>query len=290
MIGNTCAASSCCIPFVLEGDYMTDIKPKYFEHPDMRLRHLEWEAIRMITFDGNHTKMGDAFPDYEQRQFYWIDPYNANATQEHQQLKVQLTKREITSLDKFYEALRPFTKPKPRGKALKDKKKRTAQEAYQREQLGDDYIDNKPLIAAAKAEAKHLNEIRADKMTVSQKAAELAMLHHDGIDLTEGQMKVLCDLIQHQMDKLMHPDNVEAKLIDTNNKNLWFMWGKIKRQFAVGETFAWTSAKGASECECSKSDVRPIMKKLCDVGALTRIQKGKAGQSTGRANIYRREV
>ena len=127
-------------------------------------------------------------------------------------------------------------------------------------------------------------------MTVSQKAAELAIQHHDGSDLTEGQMKVLCDLIQHQMDKLMHPDNVEAKIIDTNKKNIWFMWGKIKRQFAVGETFAWTSAKGASECECSKSDVRPIMKKLCDVGALTRIQKGKAGQSTGRANIYRREA
>ena len=103
-------------------------------------------------------------------------------------------------------------------------------------------------------------------------------------------MKVLCDLIQHQMDKLMHPDNVEAKLIDTNNKNLWFMWGKIKRQFAVGETFAWTSAKGASECECSKSDVKDIMEKLCSVGALTRLQKGKAGPHSMRATLYWREV
>ena len=92
------------------------------------------------------------------------------------------------------------------------------------------------------------------------------------------------------MDKLMHPDNVEAKLIDTNNKNLWFMWGKIKRQFAVGETFAWTSVKAVEQAKCSKSDVGQIMKKLCSVGALTRIQEGKAGQSSGRANIYRREV
>ena len=269
---------------------MTDIKPKYFEHPDMRLRHLEWEAIRMILFDGKHMEMGDAYPSYEQRQFHWIDPYNANATQEHHKLKVQLRKREITSLEVFYEALKPFTKPKPRGKALKDKKKRTAQEAYQKEQLGDSFIDNKPLIAAAKAEAKHLNAIRADKMTVSHKAAELATQYHDGTDFSEGQMKVLCDLIQHQMDKLMHPDNVEAKLIDTNNKNLWFMWGKIKRQFAVGETFAWTSVKAVEQAKCSKSDVGQIMRKLCAVGALTRIQEGKAGQSSGRANIYRREV
>ena len=287
---NTCVASSCCIPFLLEGDCMTYIKPKYFEHPDMRLRHLEWEAIRMIAFNGKHMEMGDAYPDYEQRQFHWIDPYNKKATSEHHELKKRVANGEIATLDEFYEALKTFTKPKPRGKALKDKKKRTAQEAYQREQLGDDYIDNKPLIAAAKAEAKHLNAIRADRMTVSQKATEIAIQHHDGTDLTEGQMKVLSDLIHHQMDKLMHPDNVEAKLIDTNNKNLWFMWGKIKRQFAVGETFPWTSAKGSKEASCSKSDVRPIMKKLCDVGALTCIQKGKAGQSTGRANIYRREV
>ena len=269
---------------------MTDIKPKYFEHPDMRLRHLEWEAIRMIAFDGKHMDMGDAYPSYEQKQFHWLDPYHAKATQEHHQLKSKLTKGDITALDEFYEALKPFTQPKPRGKALKDKKKRTGQEAYQREQLGDDFIDNKPLIATAKAEAKHLNAIRADKMTISHKAAELAAQHHDGTDLTEGQIQVLCDLIQHQMDKLMHPDSVEAKLIDTNNKSLWFMWGKIKRQYAVGETFAWTTVKAAEQANCSKSNVGPIMKKLCAVGALTRIQEGKAGQSSGRANIYRREV
>ena len=82
----------------------------------------------------------------------------------------------------------------------------------------------------------------------------------------------------------------EAKLIDTNNKNLWFMWGKIKRQFAVGETFPWTTVKAVEQAKCSKSDVKKIMKKLCNAGALTRTQEGIAGQSSGRDNIYRREV
>lgn len=269
---------------------MTVPEPKYFEHPDIRIRHLEWEAIRMIVYNGKHRDIGDAYPKFEQRQFYWIDPYMAKATSEHHQLKRQLQNNEITSLDEFYKKLKPFLQSKPRGKLLRDKKKRTAQDAYQRERLGVDFIDNKPLIAAAIAEAKHLNAIRADKMTVSHKAAELATQYHNGTDLTKGQMKVLCDRIQHQMDKLMHPDNVEAKLIDTDNKNLWFMWGKIKRQYAVGETFPWTTVKAAEQANCSKSDVRQIMKKLCSVGALTMLQSGKAGKSSRRAALYRREA
>jgi hypothetical protein len=269
---------------------MTAPEPRFFESENKILAHLEWEAIRMIVFNGKYSDIGDAYPKFEQRQFYWVDPYMAKATSEHHQLKRQLHNNEITSLDDFYEKLKPFLKSKPRGKLLRDKKKRTAQVAYQREQLGDDFIDNKPLIAAAKAEAMHLNAIRADKRTVFHKAAELAAQYHDGSDYSEGQMKVLCDLIQHQMDKLMHPDSVEAKLIDTNKKNLWFMWGKIKRQYAVGDSFTLTTEEARKLCRCSKSDIGPIMKKLCSVGALTLLQSGKAGKSSGRAALYRREA
>ena len=88
----------------------------------------------------------------------------------------------------------------------------------------------------------------------------------------------------------MHPDTVEAKLIDSDSKNLWFMWGKIKRQYAPSETFAMPSDKAAKLARCSKSDVGPIMKQLCNAGALTLILSGKAGKTSGRAAIYRREV
>ena len=40
-------------------------------------------------------------------------------------------------------------KPKPRGKMLKDEKKRTAQKEYQRDTKGDAFIDNDPLFNAA---------------------------------------------------------------------------------------------------------------------------------------------
>ena len=60
---------------------------------------------------------------------------------------------EIECLDGFYTALSKLSKPKIKGKALRDKKKRSGQKAYQREQLGDGFIDNPPLISAAKSAA-----------------------------------------------------------------------------------------------------------------------------------------
>ena len=33
---------------------MTDITPKYFDHPDYCTRFLEWQAIKAIVFKGKH--------------------------------------------------------------------------------------------------------------------------------------------------------------------------------------------------------------------------------------------
>jgi len=68
------------------------------------------------------------------------------------------------------------------------------------------------------------------------------------------------------------------------------MWGKIKREYAKGDTFAWPVKEAAAKCKCSKSDVGPIMKKLEKLGAITLIQAGKAGKNSSRAALYRREV
>ena len=56
-------------------------------------------------------------------------------------------------------------------------------------------------------------------------------MYNNNEALTEPQMTVLCNLIQQQIDRHQKPDSVESKLIDEDNKNLWFMWGKIKRKY-----------------------------------------------------------
>jgi hypothetical protein len=85
-------------------------------------------------------------------------------------------------------------------------------------------------------------------------------------------------------------DRVEASIIDTDDKNVVFMWGKIKRRYVKNDTFVWTNEKAANEAHCSKSNVKTIMRKLEKVGAIKCIQKGKSGSFTKRANHYRREV
>ena len=77
----------------------------------------------------------------------------------------------------FISELDKLLKPKPLGKALKDKKQRTAQSAYQKEQLGDAFIDNKLLISKAKQSAFQLAEDNADKDMIVAKANELVKEH-----------------------------------------------------------------------------------------------------------------
>ena len=240
-------------------------------------------------FEQKWNKLGEAFPIYDQRPFYWLEHFHAKAKDKHRLIKGKLYKKEITTMEEFYHELDKLLKPKPLGKALKDKKQRTAQSAYQKEQLGDAFIDNKLLISKAKQTAFQLAEDNADKNMILVKANELVS-EHSNETLSIEQLDTLITYIQAQVDKHLKLDRVEASIIDTDNKNMYFMWGKIKRRYVKKDTFAWTNAVAAKQAHCSKGDVRAIMKKLEKLGAIKCIQKGKSGSFTRRANLYRREV
>ena len=91
------------------------------------------------------------------------------------------------------------------------------------------------------------------------------------------------------MEKHLKLDKVEAAILDEDNKSLYFMWGKIKREHPKGDTFVWSVKEAAAKCKCSKSDVGHLMKTLEKLGAITLIQAGKAGKNSGRAALYRRD-
>ena len=268
---------------------MTLAEHKYFEHPDVFIRHLEWTAFQCIHFDKSWIETSDAFPRYEQRAFHWVDPFNAKAKEIHHQIKGKLYRKEITSMDEFYSLIDKLLKPKPLGKALKDKKQRTAQSAYQKEQLGDAYIDNNVLLSKAKQSAFQLAEDNADRDMIVARANELVK-EHSNEALSDEQLNTLITYIEKQIHNHFKLDRVEASIIDTDDKSMYFMWGKIKRQIVKKDTFAWTNAVAAKQAHCSKGDVKTIMKKLEKLGAIKCIQKGKSGSFTRRANLYRREV
>jgi len=268
---------------------MTDIEPRFFDTEYKIFAHLEWEAIRMIVFNGSHMNIADAYPKFEQRQFYWIDPFNDKASEEHHAIKRKIQNKEYSSLEDFYLALKPLLKPQKKGKALKDAKKRTAQATYQLEKLGEDFIHNPELFKEARKVAKYIADKGKSEEVFTDQLTQL-LVGHNVDEFTDGQIKTIWTFLDKQVEKHLNLDRIEAAILDEDSKNLYFMWGKIKREYPKGDTFAWPVKEAAAKCKCSKSDVRPIMKKLEKLGAITLIQAGKAGKNSSRAALYRREV
>jgi DNA-binding PadR family transcriptional regulator len=73
-------------------------------------------------------------------------------------------------------------------------------------------------------------------------------------------------------------------------KKLYFMYGKIKRKAAVGDTIELVMNDAVELCKCSKISVAPILKNLEKLGFINCIQKGKQGRHSGRASLYRRKA
>ena len=146
------------------------------------------------------------------------------------------------------------------------------------------------MLSAAAKSAFDLAEARADEAAVASKAAELAGQFDNGTPLTKAQMTVLIDNIQKRINKHQKLDRVEAALIDDPEKNVYYMWGQIKRRCLKDDTIAWPQATAAKLCRCSKTEVPKIMNKLMKLGAVTRVQKGARGENSSRAAIYRREI
>ena len=101
---------------------------------------------------------------------------------------------------------------------------RASKSLYQKEQLGDAFIDNKILIHKAKQSAFQLAEVNADKDIIEAKAHELVKEHSNEALSTE-KLDNLITYIQSQVHKHLKLDRVEASIIDTDDKNVYFMWG-----------------------------------------------------------------
>ena len=267
---------------------MKTVELQYLEHPNLVLRFLELEAIVKFTYEKNWSLFAEEHEQLYQRSFYWRQSSNDAKRPDYTALRAAVSKGEIVDLEDFYAALSKLNKPKVRGKALRDKKKRSAQDAYQREQLGDGFIDNPPLISAAKSAALGLADDNASEDQIASKALELASEHPCDNPLTDDQMKTLIKVISDQIAKHLKLERIEAKILDEVNKNLYFMYGKIKRKVAVGDTIELGMNSAVELCKCSKSSVAPLLKKLEKLGFISCIQKGKQGRHTGRAFLYRR--
>ena len=90
------------------------------------MRFLELEAIVKFTYQKNRSLFAEEHEQLYQRSFYWRLSFNEVKRPDYIALNKSLNNGEIECLDGFYAALSKLSKPKIKGKALRDKKNNQA--------------------------------------------------------------------------------------------------------------------------------------------------------------------
>ena len=277
--------------------------PKYFDHPDKSVRYIEWIALNKFHFRSDENRLGDnisirdAYPEYDQSWAYWNDHFVTESSKRpngtKNKLYLKIVNGQFASLDEVYVAIKKLTKPTDRGNSLKDAKKKVAQKAYAQEKYGDAFVSNNALVSAVKSFASEIAFQNATSEAMFAKVNELVELHCSDEQLTEAQINTLMELCERRVDKLEALSSIEAAILEQGDdeKLLLFLWVKIRRHYAVGETIVMSQKDWADFGKTSKTKVKPLLKVLSNkLGALKLLQSGRVGSSTGRASKYKRLV
>ena len=81
------------------------------------------------------------------------------------------------------------------------------------------------------------------------------LVGHNVDEFTDGQIKTIWTFLDKQVEKHLNLDRVEAAILDEDSKNLYFMWGKIKREHPKGDTFYVAYSQGCKDM--------PLLKARC---------------------------
>jgi hypothetical protein len=263
---------------------MATVTARFFESGPVLLALLEWTAIQKLAFHGDAGQMATHFAEHQKAQAGWVKMFNRDATQHHRDIYADIITGKIASLPAFYARIDRLaaSRPAPGKSKTSAKKPAITEDKFE-------HINNPALLDDIKQLAFELAGRNASPETATDTVVEL-MVKHNFLNPTDSQIKVLFEYLEGQMANHLLADRVEAAIIDTDDKNLIFMWNKIKRKFPRYDNFVWPSSLAAKEGKCSKSEVRPIMQMLEKLGAIRRMKTAPDGQYSARAAVYRREI
>lgn len=257
--------------------------PKYFEHEDRCIRFLEWRAIQKFADIPPYKQ----YPEYAQSYGYWADYFLDNKKKWQNALFTDFMNGTISSLDEFYKVLEVrLNGRKPKALRAQERKVQTQRE-YQKEKLGDAFVENDALISAIKKKAKEFSDTRDPSESFINEVSELASELSE-TPLSDDQLKAMCDLLSNEISKHQALDRAEAKLIDLDDKNAWFLWGKIKRNHTKESTFT-LSARRISKYARVTKDTK-LIKPLLEAGVIKQLRKGKQSTTERIAGLYKRLV
>ena len=255
--------------------------PKYFEHEDKCVSLLEWKALEKFTGQPSHKQ----YPDHNQRYGFWADHFTDKKKQWHLKLYQDFMNGTIPSLDEFYKVLEArLNGRKPKALGAQERKQQTQRE-YQKEQLGDAFVENDALISAIKLKAKELSNTRTPDEDFLSEVSDLSSELLE-TPLSVDQLKAMSDLISNEISKHQALDKAEATLIDLDDKNAWFLWGKIKRNHPKDSTFTLSARQIADYAKVTKGT--KLIKPLLDAGVIRELTKGKSSKTERLAGFYKR--
>ena len=257
--------------------------PKYLEHDDPCIRFLEWQALEKFSGIPSYKE----FPEYAQRWAFWADHFSDNKKQWHSSLYKEFMNESIPTLEDFYKILGArLNDRKPKALGAQERKQQTQRE-YQKEKLGDAFVENDALISAIKAKAKDLSDTSNPTDDFLQEVSELVSELSE-TPLSDDQIKAMCKLVSNEISKYQALDRAEAKLIDLNDKNAWFLWGKIKRNHTKESTFTLSARQVAEYASVSKDSGTKLVKQLTKAGVIQQLSKGRSSKSERIAGLYKR--
>jgi len=179
-------------------------------------------------------------------------------------------------------------KPKPRGKSLTYQKQKTARRLYAQKRDGDAFIDNNLVMYAANQAAKEMAHTQAKREDVEAKAKALILVNK--FDLTEPQQTTLIDYIQRRIGDFEALTRIDAAVLNENDKDLWFLWGLIKRDFALDDKIIRGREQWRKLLKVGPNKVTKLFDMLIKLKAVRKLATGIKGATSRRATEYKRLV
>ena len=175
-------------------------------------------------------------------------------------------------------------KPKPRGKVLAHNKLKTARQLYAKKRDGDAFIEDNRALFAANEIAKELAHKNITDKDVRKRVEATITIYK--FELTQDQIENLIDYINRRISDFETLERIDRAILDEGDKDLWFLWGLIKRDYALDDKIIKGREEWRKALKITPAKVNLLFDKLIELKAVRRLARGKKGASSKSAGQY----
>jgi len=266
----------------------------------LALRYLEWVAIERLYAKPENLMMYKLYEEYSDIKPDWQQKFIGLQKKVKREEERGYKTREawivellpdigtaITSLDEFYQRVEAELKPKLRDKTLTQKKAQISRKDYQKQELGSAYIDNSELISAVKKACIVLADDQANDAKIKE---VITVLENDycAEPLSDEKRDTLLNVIVYPyLKSLGRSGRIENALLNNKKKLAYFLLGHIKRKCKTDDTITLPIAQIKEWCGGDAKTAKNTLTTLVEYEAIELIAKGKRGQHSRQAAIYR---